>query len=446
MSSNNLEVVITARDEASAKLKGIVDMSQKIGVGFGVAGGLIEAALYKTVEAAAGAQEAMSQFDNTMKNTGKDSPAVRDALLKAADATLKLGFDNEDAATSLAKFYSRTKDVTESQKLNVVAMDLARSKHIDLASATNLVNQVLSGNGKVLKQYGIDIKDTATPLEALNQLHEVTKGSAEAFAQTLQGQQAQMQQSIGELMENIGAKLIPLLTDLAQKAIVVIDKIKVWTDAHPDLTKNIVLVVAAVGGLMLVLSPLLIALPAIIAFFGLLSPTVLIVAGIIAGLILIVRNVIEIFDLFRNHSKEVWDGVKITFKEAIDSIVGFFSPLMTILDNVYSKAQKVISAVSRATSGAVSAVGSGLSTAYNAVASVVTGGRASGGSVSAGNSYVVGENGQEVFTPNVAGYVSSNNRGGGITVNINGGTYLSHDVANEIGNMIVQNLRRVARV
>lgn len=67
----------------------------------------------------------------------------------------------------MAKLLQRTGSLTEATKLNAVAMDLARAKNMDLATATTLVGQVLSGNGKVLKQYGIDIKDTASPLEAL---------------------------------------------------------------------------------------------------------------------------------------------------------------------------------------------------------------------------------------------------------------------------------------
>lgn len=53
----------------------------------------------------------------------------------------------------MAKLLQRTGSLTEATKLNAVAMDLARAKNMDLATATTLVGQVLSGNGKVLKQY-----------------------------------------------------------------------------------------------------------------------------------------------------------------------------------------------------------------------------------------------------------------------------------------------------
>lgn len=444
---NNLEVVITAKDEASAKLKGITDVAKNMGIAFGVIGGVVEAALYKTVQAATDAQEKMAQFDNTLKNTANGSvPAVRDALLKAADATLKLGFDNEEAAGALAKFYQRTGDVTDSVKLNTIAMDLARAKHIDLNTAATLVGQVLSGNGKVLKQYGINIKDSATPLQALNELHEKTKGSAEAFAASFAGQQQILGQALGELEENIGQKLLPILTDLAQRAIVVINAVKKWTDAHPELTSKIVLITAVIGSLLLVLAPLMIALPAIISFFTLLSPAVLAVVAILAGLILIIKNVIDIFDLFKNHSKEVWDGIVIIFQDAINSITNFFKPLIDLLDNVLNKISSIGSSIGSVVGKVGGAIGSGISSAYNAVASVVTGHRAQGGNVTAGNSYLVGENGAEMFTPSTGGIISSNSGGGkSINIQINGAIF-SQEAARTLGDMLVKNLQRTARI
>ncbi len=448
--TSNLEVVITAKDEASAKLKDIEDISKKIGIGFAAAGTVIEGALTLTVKAAEDAQEKMSQFDNMLKNTAKGSaPEITDALKKAADATLKLGFDNEDAALSLAKFYSRTNDVTEAQKLNIVAMDLARQKNLDLSTATTLVNQVLSGNGRVLKQYGINLKEAGTPLEALNELHEKTKGSAEAFSKTFVGQQEIMKQSLQELEENIGGKLLPILSSLFQKLVPIIDGIKNWADAHPELTKNIVLITAVIGGLMLALAPLLIALPGIIAFFGLLSPTVLLVIGVLGGLILIIHNVMEIFDLFKNHSKEIWDGIKIIFKESIDAIVGWFQPFISLLDNIINKVKAVGSAIGSVVGKSVSAVGSTLSNAYSSVANFVTGARAQGGNVSNGSSYIVGENGAEVFTPGTSGYITSNNSIGGGNKNINiniSGAVLTQDAARVLGDMIIKNLQRTIRV
>lgn len=70
--------------------------------------------------------------------------------------------------------------------------------------------------------------------------------------------------------------------------------------------------------------------------------------------------------------------------------------------------------------------------------------RANGGSVSGNEPYVVGEEGPELFIPKSNGQIMSNGMFGansGTTVNINGGTYLSEDVAQDIGDMIIKRLK-----
>ena len=74
---------------------------------------------------------------------------------------------------------------------------------------------------------------------------------------------------------------------------------------------------------------------------------------------------------------------------------------------------------------------------------------AKGGSVSGGKSYIVGEQGPELFTPGSSGTITPNDQlggGGNITLNINvGGVTDRTDkraLAREIGDMLTQELRR----
>ena len=204
--------------------------------------------------AAAGAEVEMARFDATLKATGKSTDAVRESILKAADAVVKKGFDDEEAANAMANFFQRTNDVNEAIKLNGIAMDLARKKNIDLSSAANLVTQVLSGNGKVLKQYGIDIKESATPLEALGQLQEVVAGQTEAFLTTTEGKAAALSQSIGSLKENLGAALLPIMNQVTEAGIRLVG----WlNDLSPGMQKAIALTVLAVTAFAAIAAPVL---------------------------------------------------------------------------------------------------------------------------------------------------------------------------------------------
>lgn len=74
------------------------------------------------------------------------------------------------------------------------------------------------------------------------------------------------------------------------------------------------------------------------------------------------------------------------------------------------------------------------------------GARADGGPVSSGSAYLVGERGPELFVPGASGHIIPNGGpgalvGGGVTVNITGGYFLSDDAAVRIGDEIVRKLK-----
>lgn len=65
--------------------------------------------------------------------------------------------------------------------------------------------------------------------------------------------------------------------------------------------------------------------------------------------------------------------------------------------------------------------------------------RASGGPVSAGRSYLVGERGPELFMPNVSGSISPN---GGITINITGNEFVGEEgIADRLGKEIMRAIK-----
>jgi len=80
------------------------------------------------------------------------------------------------------------------------------------------------------------------------------------------------------LGQEIGDNLLPVITPLIDKVTEIVGKVSDWIKENPELTENIVLWGAAIGALMLVLGPLLIALPGIVtAVSALLSPIGLVV-------------------------------------------------------------------------------------------------------------------------------------------------------------------------
>ncbi len=231
---NNLEILVTLKDEASAAFKNVsknvssasADMSNHLGIlstdvtglsrtllaGTLAAGGIAVAFGVSAIKSFATAEVAISRVDATLRTMGQSALKNRDAILQAADASIRLGFDDEDSAESVTRLYQRTGNLTTAMQLNNIAMDLSRAKHIELLEATTLVGQVLSGNGRLLKQYGIEISDTLTPLQALGELQDQVAGQADAFSQTFEGQMEVLTVNFQNIKEAIGGALVEALT------------------------------------------------------------------------------------------------------------------------------------------------------------------------------------------------------------------------------------------
>ena len=290
-STSQLSIVVRLVDQASSALKSlsntttrsledIQNQANKVRNQFGLMGGVIVAGLGVTVKAAADAEAEMAIFNQTLANTKGVSQEHRDAMLAASQAAIRLGFDDEQAAISIARLYQRTEDASLAIRLHGAALDLARAKGMDLNSATNAVSLALSGQGRALAAFGITVKDLASPMEVLEALQGKVGGQAEAFAGTFKGKSDAMVVSLNNLQETIGANLIPVLNQLMLAIAPILLGISEWIAANPELTKNIIIGTAAFGALALgiaalatILSATITVITAVGVAVGLLSPS-----------------------------------------------------------------------------------------------------------------------------------------------------------------------------
>jgi phage-related minor tail protein len=399
----------------------------------------------------------------------------------AAKANVNLGFNADDTAASIQTLVNHTKDINEALQLNNIAMDLARAKHIDLSQAANLVGLAFEGQGKALKQFGINIKDTATPMEALKELQAQVGGQAKDFTDTFAGQMDVMKAKQEELIVTIGNQLLPVLTQLTEKISDIIQKVLDWTNTHPQLTKTIVEVAAVVGPLLILLGSFLIILPQLVAGIGLVgaalaflaaNPVVLIIAGIVALIAAIVLMITH-WQQTKDVALSVWTQIKTVIGGAMDTVKNYIDAGMDYIDSAWRQTWSAIhdyvlgiwnditnsitnfigniigqiNNLRNTLSSVASSVGSTISNAYNSVSSAVSGKRASGGSVGSGQTYLVGENGPELFTPNQSGYITPNGGFGGSPIvvyvtgnNISNSLNLNY-VAEQVGRAIVNKLK-----
>lgn len=344
MANQNIDIVARMVDEVSSTAgqigKSVNDL-KPVFTGMAVAGtaafAAVSAGIYMSVKAASDAQAEIAKFNAILNASGNASDTVRKQLLDASKAVTQLGFDDEAAAVSLAKFYQRTNDVADAQKLLNISMDLARAKNIDLESATNLVNLALSGSGRALLQYGISIKDSATPLEALGVLQQKVGGQAIAFSETFAGKLAALNEQTTNVKEAIGNALLPILTELLTKIQPVITKILDWVEANPELTRNIIILVAAVTGLTAVIGT---AGVAILAFQAVSFPVIAIILAIVVAITALIVIGYELYTHWgelKALAIDVWNSIGQWITDKMQAVGDFLTELWSGISDFFKK-------------------------------------------------------------------------------------------------------------
>lgn len=119
---------------------------------------------------------------------------------------------------------------------------------------------------------------------------------------------------------------------------------------------------------------------------------------------------------------EVAGKLTAELKPAIDAAAGWINGLSTSIMGVVTWFNNAVSAIDRFLTKAREAASALTGGVLNVVTGGLSGKRASGGPVTAGRTYMVGENGPELFTPPTGGSITPNNQlggGGGVGVSVN---------------------------
>ncbi len=181
----------------------------------------ISSFLSGSVEEAAQSEKAISRLRNTLDNLGRND--VFDRLSqKANDLAQSFKFiDNDDVLEVFQQLVTYGK-LTENQidDLTHVIINFAAKSGVSINESASLIIKSLEGNGKALKEYGINIKDGENVTErfgiVMDELAPKVAGAAEAFGNTFNGQVAISKQEIKNLQEELGGKLLPVLSKFYQ--------------------------------------------------------------------------------------------------------------------------------------------------------------------------------------------------------------------------------------
>lgn len=459
-----LEIVIKAKDEASAQLKNISASLSNVGsvakksmamAGKAIAGATVIAVGFgvASLKAYSEAETQMRGVDTVLKNLSKNFTANKKIVMDTADAYKKLGFDGEDTAMSITSLYAKTKNLTEAQKLNVIAMDLARYKNISLSEASKLVGSAYMGNTKVLKDFGIAIDESKSPMDALNEAHRVFQGSAVNSANTIAVTSERIKNAFVDLKENIGQALsgdgLNILGVLAttMERIASADFAGAFKKAKDSISSMFNFITENTS-VMTTFKAIWEAITT--AFNTIIRPSI---EELITTLSKHKVEIVQIMEAFLTLTAWLATGVFITLLAGIKVIIETLNIVIKALVTTMNAMADAFSWAAEKVDKMYSALKRYLTLAKEAGGKVVDKlfGKATGGGVQVGQSYLVGEKGPEMFTPASNGSITPNyalaGAGGGmnLTINMNGGTYLDNTVAEQIGDRIVQNFKRIAR-
>jgi hypothetical protein len=238
MPNVQVNATISARDAASKNIKkvnsalgtlgntarSIGSDFRKLGIGaIGLAAG-VGAFTASAIKDAAADQAATAKLNAALKARGLATESVAAAVEKQIVAGQKLAFTDDEVRASVEASTRFTKNYSTATKIQNVAMDLARSTGMSLADATLAVGKAYQGNGsKLLKTLGIEGK-AIKGQQALNAILAKTKGSAAAYADTVEGSFQVLAIGAAELKEQFGDAFLPAVTKLFKGLAPYVDK------------------------------------------------------------------------------------------------------------------------------------------------------------------------------------------------------------------------------
>lgn len=160
-------------------------------------------------------KRATDQLRVAIENSGASMDQFEPRISKVSDRLIKLGFDDEATARSLATLTTATQDTGKAIDLMALAADIAAARHISLESATDKLVKMQAGNLRVFKEFGIQVGANATAAEraaAMTELQSRVQGQAAAQADNFTGRMKSLAIQAENVGEMVGEKVGPALT------------------------------------------------------------------------------------------------------------------------------------------------------------------------------------------------------------------------------------------
>jgi hypothetical protein len=295
---------------------------------------------FDSVRAFAEAERAQLELQFAFEKFPKLADTNVDALNRLNTALMKKTRFDDDAIASaqglLASFQLTGKQITD---LTPLLLDYAARTGRDLPSAAEALGKAMLGQGRALKEVGIDFEDAGSLAGNFDQimagLREQVGGFAEKDADTAAGKLEMLRNRFGEVQERVGEALMPaldrLLDWLEGDGIRAMEDFAGWFAGDGmEGIQAFIDVISQMGEDGTLVPNIIAGLTAITAAQWLLNaamaanPVGLIIAGIIALGALIAAIIIN-FDQVSRFMQETGANVMIFLGQTLNNISSFFN-------------------------------------------------------------------------------------------------------------------------
>ena len=399
------------------------------------AGKLLIDGVKSAIEDEAAQAKLATTLTNVTGATTKQIAAVESQITKTS---LLTGLTDDELRPSFERLVRATGDSDAALKLQATAIDVAAGSGKSLEAVTNAMAKAAEGNAGSLAKLGVGL--TAAQLKTMS-MDEITAKLAETFggqasekADTFQGKMQRLQVAFSEGKETVGSFVLdaitPMVSGFVNNVIPAVQKLA--EELGPKLTPIFQALTGYIRDNVI---------PTFKAIFGFIQDFVIpalrdfltpIINGLRAAFEKVTGKIKEneeqfkplvaffkaaatfIRDTLAPILGKILGGAFEVLGSAIGFVIDLFADLVTVVNNAFNAIKAIVNFIKN------NPVTKFIGGAFDAV---FGGGRAMGGPVNAGTSYVVGERGPELFVPNTAGTIVPNGgsgRGNTINVTVNG--------------------------
>ena len=209
----------------------------------------------ESINAFANTERSAVVLNNTLKNFGVSDEGIK-SIEETVNRLEKLtSFDDSQIRSALSNAVIKLGDVNLAMKTVEVAMEVARARNLDLNDAVQRLSLGLLGNARGLKDLGINIKDfgdnaqltAEQKLDILNTVLGKVQGSVDKFNESTAGGMEKAKTSFENFKEAIGRELAPMVKDVTDATVTMLDKITDAMNKSVDATEKMQKEVADLG-------------------------------------------------------------------------------------------------------------------------------------------------------------------------------------------------------